>query len=78
MGVLVEARRVDDGVRSSRVRITDAAGLVELEVLAGVFQVRAQRDEYRVSLSDFIPVTAARERLTDIRLTRETVGPIQR
>ena len=68
-GVLVEARRVDDGVRSSRARLTDADGLAELEVLTGVFQIRAQRDRYRASVSDFIPVAARRDLLSTIRLT---------
>ncbi|MDP7449616.1 MAG: hypothetical protein QF689_13575 [Candidatus Latescibacteria bacterium] len=76
-GVLVEARRVDDSVRSSRIRVTDTDGLVELEVLTGTFQVRARLDDYHISVSDFIPVIATRQEPNEIHLTPHGADPIQ-
>jgi hypothetical protein len=55
-GAQVEARRVEDRVRSSRVAHTDDAGRVDLEVFPGAFQVFASHEEYRATLTDVISV----------------------
>ncbi len=67
-GVQVEARRTADGIRSSAVRSTDAAGLVSLQVLMGEFQIRASREGYRPALSDYIVVAAGATAPAQIRL----------
>lgn len=67
-GVLAEARRVEDGVRSSAVRTTDARGAAVLHVLEGVFQIRVSRDGYGDTLSDYVTVSSALDVPIEFRL----------
>ncbi len=60
-GASVEAVRIDDGVRSSRVEQTGLDGRAHLEVLTGVFLIRAEHESYTTALSDFVPVIESRQ-----------------